>query len=78
MLAQRLVRVLNLQAPKKALQESFVGMFHLKTVKQLEGFPGPLFLLGEQRVGVAIECFQSRIKLRSDQVRLVDAHLQVV
>ena len=53
-------------------------MFHLKTVKQLKGFPGPLFLLGKQRVGVAIECFESRIKLRPDQVRLVDAHLQIV
>lgn len=78
MLAERLVWVFNSQAPEYALQESFVGMFHLKTIQQLKGFPGPLFLLGKQKVGMAIECFESCINLRPDQVRLVDAHLQVV
>jgi hypothetical protein len=45
MFAQRLVRVLNPQAPENALQKSFVGMFHLKTIQQLKGFRSPLFLL---------------------------------
>jgi hypothetical protein len=78
MLAESLVRVLNPQAPENALQESFVGMFNLKTIQQLKGFPSPLFLLGKQKVGMAIECFESGINLSPDQVRLVDAHFQVV
>jgi hypothetical protein len=78
MLADRLVRILNPQTPEYALQESFVGVFYLKTIQQLKGFPGPLFLLSEQKVGMTIEYFESGINLRPDQVGLVNAHLQVV
>ena len=78
MFAERLIRVLNPQAPEDAMQESFVRVLHLKTIEQLKGFTSPLFLLCEQNVGMAIECYQSSINLCPHQVRLVYAHLQIV